>query len=392
MGKILRGCKTHKRLTVKQIAQCFGVKKGVYTEGVLLDIHTMKTKSKAHHSLPKPTTSVSNMILVIVERAQFPVSLQRYKSISFMKKIITLTFSPSIDKSTSVQALMPEKKLTCAPPKMEAGGGGINVARAIKKLGGHALAVFPSGGYTGVFFNHLLEKENIPCIIIETTHETRENLVVLDESTHNQYRFGMPSTALLENEWQECLKAVEGIKSGGFIVASGSLPPGVPLNIYAQLAKIAKKSNAKFIVDTSGEALIQAADEGVYLLKPNLGELALLAGLEKIDIADVENVAKKIIHKNQCAIIVVSLGKDGAILVTKNETHKVIPPKVDTKSTVGAGDSMVAGLVYSLSRGRSLKQTLQYGVACGTAATMNLGTELCRKEDVEKLFKLLTVE
>ena len=308
-----------------------------------------------------------------------------------MKKIITLTFSPSIDKSTSVQFLIPEKKLRCASPKLEPGGGGINVARAIKKLGGHALAIFPSGGYTGVFFNHLLEKENIQSIIIETTHETRENIVVLDESTNNQYRFGMPSTALLENEWQQCLKAIEDIKNVEFIVASGSLPSGVPLNIYAQLAKIAKKSHAKFIVDTSGEALKHAADEGVYLLKPNLGELALLAGLEKIVIADVEVVAKKIIHQYKCAVIVVSLGKDGAILVTKNETHKVLPPKVVTKSTVGAGDSMVAGIVYSLYKGMDLKQTLQYGVACGTAATMNPGTELCRKEDVEKLFKLLTV-
>ncbi len=309
-----------------------------------------------------------------------------------MKKIITITFSPSIDKSTSVQSLIPEKKMRCASPKLEPGGGGINVARAIKKLGGEALAIFPSGGYTGVFFNHLLEKENIPSIIIETTHETRENIVVLDESTNNQYRFGMPSTELLKNEWQQCLKAVDGVKNVEFIVASGSLPPGVPLNIYAQLAKIAKKSNAKFIVDTSGEALKQAADEGVYLLKPNLGELASLIGLEKIDAADVEDVAKKLIHKNRCEIIVVSLGVAGAILVTKNETYRVVPPKVDTKSTVGAGDSMVAGIVYSLSRGMNLKQTLNYGVACGTAATMNLGTELCRKEDVEKLFKLLNVE
>ena len=309
-----------------------------------------------------------------------------------MKKIITITFSPSIDKSTSVQSLIPEKKLTCSPPKLEPGGGGINVARAIKKLGGDALAIFPSGGYTGVFFNHLLEKENIPSIIIETTHETRENIVVLDESTNNQYRFGMPSTALLENEWQQCLKAVEGIKNVEFIVASGSLPQDVPLNIYAQLAKIAKKSKAKFIVDTSGEALKQAVDEGVYLLKPNLGELASLVGLEKIEIADVEEVAKKLIQKNKCEIIVVSLGGAGAILVTKSETYRATPPKVEVKSTVGAGDSMLAGIVYSLSKGMNLKQTLQYGVACGTAATMNLGTELCRKEDVEKLYKLMTLD
>jgi 6-phosphofructokinase 2 len=127
----------------------------------------------------------------------------------------------------------------------------------------------------------------------------------------------------------------------------------------------------------------------VYLLKPNLGELASLVGIERVDIRDVEEIAKTLIHKNKCAIIVVSLGAEGAMLVTKNETYKTKPPKVEVKSTVGAGDSMVAGFVYSLSKGMSLKQTLQYGVACGTAATMNLGTELCRKQDVERLFKLL---
>ena len=306
-----------------------------------------------------------------------------------MSKIVTITFSPCIDKSTSIPYLIPEKKLKCTVPKMEPGGGGINVARAIKKLGAEATAIFPSGGYTGKFFNHLLQSENVPSVIIETTSDTRENIIVLDESTNNQYRFGMPGNDLSENEWKQCLKVVEEIDKVEFIVASGSLPPGVPLNIYAQLAKIAQHKNAKFIVDTSGEALKQAADEGVFLLKPNIAELSSLAGIDQIDLADVEEVAKELIRKKGCAIIVVSLGSAGAILVTKSETYRAKPPEVDRKSTVGAGDSMVAGMVYSLSRGMNLKQVLQYGVACGTAATMNPGTELCRKEDVEKLFNLL---
>ena len=111
-----------------------------------------------------------------------------------MSSIITITFSPCIDKSTAVAALVPEKKLVCATPKLEPGGGGINIARAIKKLGGAATAIFPSGGYTGKYFNHLLEKENIPAVIIETANETRENIIVVDEATNNQYRFGMPGT------------------------------------------------------------------------------------------------------------------------------------------------------------------------------------------------------
>ena len=170
-------------------------------------------------------------------------------------------------------------------------------SKSHKKLGGEAIAIFPSGGYTGKYFNHLLEKENVPSVIIETTNETRENIIVLDESSNNQYRFGMPGTELSEHEWKQCLKAVEEINNAEFIIASGSLPPGVPLNIYAQLAKIAKCNHAKFIVDTSGEALKQAVDEGVYLLKPSLGELSTLAGKKELQQGEIKDIAKRLLQK-----------------------------------------------------------------------------------------------
>jgi 6-phosphofructokinase 2 len=307
-----------------------------------------------------------------------------------MSAILTITLSPCIDKSTSIAALIPEKKLKCTASKLEPGGGGINVARAIKKLGGSAVAIFPSGGYTGKFFNHLLQKENIPAIIIETANETRENIIVLDESANNQYRFGMPGTALSEGEWKQCLKVAEEINNVEFIIASGSLPPGVPTNIYAQLAKMAKNKNAKFIVDTSGEALQKALNKGVYLIKPNLGELAALAGKkELLNNDEIKNIAKEIINKGRSEIVVVSMGGAGAMLVTKDIAEIIKPPSVKRKSTVGAGDSMVAGIVFYLSQGKNIFEAVQYGVACGTAATMNSGTELCKKEDAEKVLKLL---
>jgi 6-phosphofructokinase 2 len=256
-------------------------------------------------------------------------------------------------------------------------------------LGGRATAIFPSGGYTGKFFNHLLQKENVPAVIIETSNETRENIIVLDESTNNQYRFGMPGTKLSEQEWKQCLQAVEEIKEAEFIIASGSLPPGVPEDIYAQLAKIAKAKHAKFIADTAGSALQQALDEGLYLIKPNLGELSALAGKKELQPGEVKDIAKKIIAKGKCEVIVVSMGAAGAMLVTKDTSEIITPPSVKRKSTVGAGDSMVAGIVHYLSQSKSINEAVQYGVACGTAATMNAGTELCKKEDAEKIFKLL---
>ena len=306
-----------------------------------------------------------------------------------MSSIITITFSPCIDKSTSVPSLIPERKLKCNSPKMEPGGGGINVARAIKKLGGDATAIFPSGGYTGKYFNHLMEQEKVSSIIIETANETRENIIVLDESSTNQYRFGMPGTELSEGEWKQCLEKLEQISTTKFIIACGGLPPGVPLDIYTQLAKIAKKIDAKFIVDTSGEALKQAADEGVYLLKPNLGELGSLAGKKELQADEVRDIATTIIKKGKCEAMVVSMGAAGAMLVTSNLAEMITPTPAIKKSTVGAGDSMVAGIVFSLSNGESLPEAVRYGVACGTAATMNPGTELCRKENADKLYSMI---
>ena len=276
--------------------------------------------------------------------------------------------------------------MKCTPPVFEPGGGGINVARAIKKLGGRVTAIYLAGGYSGKFLTQLLESDEIPSIVIETRQHTRENMIVLDTSTNLQYRFGMPGPTIYENEWQQILTEIEKINDAEFIVASGSLPDGVPTNIFARIADIAKSKNAKFIVDTSGEALKDAVNEGVYLLKPNLGELSLLAGKEDLNGNEVIKVARDLINKGRCEIIVVSMGAAGAMLITKNETQQIIPPLVKRNSTVGAGDSMLAGIVLSLSRQKSLLEAVQYGVACGTAATLNSGTQLCKLEDVEKLF------
>ena len=309
-----------------------------------------------------------------------------------MSTIVTVTFSPCIDKSTSIKKLLPDKKLQCAAPKLEPGGGGINVARAIKKLGGDATAIFPSGGYTGKHFNHLLATENIHAVIIETQNETRENIIVLDENENAQYRFGMPGTSLTNAEWMKSLKAVEEITDVSFIVASGSLPPGVPLNIFAKLAKIAKNKNAKFIVDTSGEALREAVNEGVYLLKPNLGELCFLSGKKRLEKHEIEAAAKEIIAEGKCEVVVISMGEEGALLVTNDLATIIKPPSVIKKSTVGAGDSMVAGIVYYLSKQKTITDAVKYGVACGTAATMNTGTELCKLKDVEEIYKIINTE
>ncbi|MGZ3750423.1 MAG: 1-phosphofructokinase family hexose kinase [Mucilaginibacter sp.] len=309
-----------------------------------------------------------------------------------MAAIITVTFNPALDKSTSVIELIPDKKLKCAPPVCEPGGGGINVARAIKKLGGDAVAIYLAGGYVGKMITELLTKELVESIVIETKESTRDNLVVADIANSKQYLFDMPGPNVSEQEWQACLNTIEQTADVKYIVASGSLPQGVPTDIFARISLIAKKKNARLIVDTAGEALKLAVQAGVFLIKPNLRELASLAGREELDAGSVVDAAREVMKQGSCEAVVVSMGGHGAMLVTKELATRIVPPELEAKSTVGAGDSMVAGIVLGLAANKTPVEAVQYGVACGSAATMSAGTELCRKEDAERLYGIIKTQ
>ena len=262
----------------------------------------------------------------------------------------------------------------------------------IKKLGGHSIAMYLAGGYSGNFYKELLDKEGIDSHVIPIAQNTRENLIVVDESANLQYRFGMPGPEIQQSEWEACLQQMQEIDDVEYIVASGSLPAGVPIDIFAQLTEGAKKRNAKVILDTSGEPLKNAVDDGVFMIKPNLGELSLLYGVEELKQNEAVDAAKEIINKGGCEVMVISMGASGALLITKNEVIQSPSPTVKKRSTVGAGDSMVAGMVQALSKGLGWKEVLQYGIATGTATTMNPGTELCKLQDVERLFAFLQAE
>lgn len=310
-----------------------------------------------------------------------------------MHEIVTITLNPALDKSTHVNQVLPEKKLRCDEPIYEPGGGGINVSRAIKKLGGSSCTWFLEGGPSGQILRELLKDEGIDLWTVRTKNWSRENLMVMEDSTGNQFRFGMPGADTYENEWRQCLERLEQMRQQElpkYVVASGSLPPGVPDDFYLQVAEIAQRRNFRLIVDTSGDALLKAAGEGVYLLKPNLGELAALAGKEEqISALEQEEIAKQVLREGKCKVLVVSLGPRGAMLASDQGITYIVPPTMPMQSAVGAGDSMVAGMVLGLQKGYCLEDMVRYGVAAGTAATMTPGTELCRREDTEEIYKWL---
>jgi 6-phosphofructokinase 2 len=299
-------------------------------------------------------------------------------------KIVTLTINPSLDKSTHFSGLIAEQKMRCEKPRYDAGGGGINVSKAIAKLGGSSVCVFTSGGSAGEMLAELIQKEAIENIAISTKTWTRENFIAFDNKTQAQYRFGFPGNELSAEEQAILFKTILELDAE-YLVISGSLNEGLPTDFYKKIAEIAKSSGTKVVVDTSGEALQKVLETGVYVIKPNIGELAKLIGVARLELDEVEKAAQSLIEKGNAEIVVVSFGADGAILVSKAETHLIKAPKAEKKSTVGAGDSMVGGMVWALSQDKTLKEVIQIGVCCGTAATMNEGTQLFKVEDVMRL-------
>ena len=310
-----------------------------------------------------------------------------------MKNIVTFTINPAIDKSSTVDNVVAENKLYCDEPRYEPGGGGINVSRAINKLDGKSLLLYTSGGLTGQRLDNLLKEENLNTQTIKIENSIRENLIIMEKSTNLQYRFGMPGPKIFNNETKKILDTISNLDPyPEYLVISGSIPKGVDTNIYAQMAKIAKKNGAKVIVDASNQPLKEAMNEGVFLIKPNLGEFQDLIGKELQDEDEIKDAALKLINNNCCNSIVISLGAGGAVLITKDKTRYFRPPTVPIKSKVGAGDSMVAGIVLSLAKGNNLEKSVIYGLAAGSAAVMTPGTELCTKEDTQKLYKKMLDE
>ena len=299
--------------------------------------------------------------------------------------IVTLTVNPALDKSSHFKGLVPEQKIRCETPRFDAGGGGINVSKAIARLEGVSKAIFTSGGATGEKLKELIENEKIPFETIAIHSWTRESFVAVDDNTNLQYRFGFTGAAINESEKEAIIAVIQKLACK-YLVISGSLNEGLPPDFYKQIAEIAKASNIKVVVDAYGEALRNVLEAGVYMIKPNVGELAKLVGVETLEIGEVNEAAKKIIAQGGAEIVVVSLGPQGAVLVTK-DTYEFVPaPNVVKRSTVGAGDSMVGGMVWALSHNKRLKEVIRWGVACGSAATMNEGTQLFKGEDAKRLF------
>ena len=309
-----------------------------------------------------------------------------------MPTIVTFTINPAIDISTSVAVVRPAHKLRCAAPRRDPGGGGINVARVVTRFGADVLAVFTVGGPIGEHLKELVAREGIRSLTIPIRADTREDLAVVETETGQQYRFVLPGPALAETEWRACLDALASPDlEPRFLVASGSLPPGVPDDFYAQLATTMRGSDVKLIVDTSGLPLQRALEAGVYLIKPNLREMRELLGAPMDREHDCIAACRRLIKEGRAEVIALTLGHYGAMLVTRDVALRADPVPIKPVSTVGAGDSFLGALVARLAAGRDMEDAFRYAVAAGSAALLAHGTELARRDDVERLLSAVKV-
>lgn len=306
-----------------------------------------------------------------------------------MTTVVTLTMNPALDIATSTDRIVPDHKLRCDVPRYDPGGGGINVARAAHSLGASALAIFPAGGAAGELIGQLLDAEGVDHAVVAISGFTRESLNIVERESGKQYRFILPGPEIGPADQQRCLdKLTAAAGDADYIVASGSLPLGVPDDFYSCVAALATRCGKPLILDTSGAAL-KNAGPGVYLLKPSLSELVSLVGHAIDTEQDEREAARELIERGRCEVAVVSLGARGAILASREGVERLPAVSVAAKSGVGAGDSMLAGIIVGLTRGRSLIEAVRFGMAAGAAALLAAGTQLCRLDDVERLYARL---
>lgn len=301
--------------------------------------------------------------------------------------------NPSIDVSTSTGEVVPTRKLRCSEVRRDPGGGGINVARVVRRLGMACRAFYPAGGSNARLLNRLLEREGVDVIPVEIEEETRESLSVLEESSGQQYRFVLPGPRLTADETDACLERLASLpESPDIVVVSGSLPPGLPDDFYARIIRVCRAHGARVVLDSSGPALARALDAGVYLVKPNLRELQSLAGGGLTREDQWSAAATELVRSGKADVVALTLGDRGAMLVSRDGVVSAPPVPVEIESAIGAGDSFLAAIVWRIASGGGLEDAFRYGVAAGTAALLTPGTELCHKDDVERLYHEVRLE
>lgn len=309
-----------------------------------------------------------------------------------MQDILTITLNPAVDLSTATDEVEPGPKLRCDPPRSDPGGGGINVSRAVHILGGQSRALIAIGGPTGEKLCDLLTRETIEFLAFGVPGETRESLAVTDRGTGQQYRFVMPGPEWSEERSDAMLDMIDrSAPEGGYVVVSGSNPPGLPEDFISRVAARLEGRGAKLVVDTSGQALRHLATARPplpvpYLLRMDQEEAEALAGRSLPDRSDSAGFAAQLVAEGAAEAVIVARGADGSVVAAEGmRLHVAPPPNLPVVSKVGAGDSFVGAFTLALARGARLAEALRRGTAAAASTVMTEATQLCTREDTDRL-------
>jgi 6-phosphofructokinase 2 len=299
-------------------------------------------------------------------------------------RVVTLTLNPAIDISSEADVVRHTHKTRTANEAIEPGGGGINVARVLNRLGSNLCALFLGGGMTGRVLDNLLARAGIERRMIEIAGDTRISLTIVETSTGHEFRFVPQGPEVSSEEAEAAFQAVSAIECEYF-VASGSLPRGVPVDFYARLCRALSDRGTRFILDTSGEPLRAALDcGGIFLIKPSRGEFEVFAG-RKLSREELRTEAERLVSEGKAENVAITLGRDGAVFAGRSGSHSSPAIPVEACSAVGAGDSFLAGMIYGFSKGRSAEDAFRVGLAAGAAAVLSCGSELAKPEDLKRL-------
>jgi 6-phosphofructokinase 2 len=306
------------------------------------------------------------------------------------RRIVTLTLNPAVDLACEAEAVRPVRKIRTSGETYDAGGGGVNVSRVTRELGGETLAVVMTGGVAGRFLEELLDEAGVPRRSVAIRGRTRITMVVHDRASGLEYRFIPEGPALEEAEWRAALAALAE-EPGGWVVLSGSLARGVPEDFYARAIRDARARGRRVVLDTSGAALRAAlAEGGVELVKPSLGEFEALLGRELKETAAIEAAAAELARSGAARLVAVTLGHRGAVLASaEGKTWRLPAPDVPVRGASGAGDSFVAAMTVALARGAAPEDAFVWGSAAGGATVASPGTAHARRADVEAIYARL---
>lgn len=306
-------------------------------------------------------------------------------------RTLTITVNPAVDVNTHIDALVPGKKLRCAPPTADPGGGGINVARIIHKLGGAYCALATFGGETGARLRKLCQRENLEVAWHEIAGSTREDLQVFEECSGHLFRFMMPGPHMPEAEQESFLARVAAMSPGfDYLVSSGSLGPGLAPEFQVRLAGIARQAGARFVLDSSGDGLKAAVGAGLHIIKPNMTEAAALAGRDVERNETHQQALLDDLLAQGIEIVFLTLGPEGVLAGDQaGQRIRLRPPRVKVRSAVGAGDSFLGGALHMLASGGSLEDAARIGIAASAATVRTDGTLLAERAEILELYEQL---